>query len=246
MKRLEPHQIELFPGIVADGRRALWFKQSQTLVLSDLHLGYAWSHRKLGQLLPLCGDDQILDTFRSLIEEFRPRKTLFLGDIVHATVQVDAVITTLKRLFQMAESTGELVLVRGNHDMFLEDALRVMGTPYPLHSSVTVESWHLHHGHQELEVDKKEDARQVIGHEHPAYQLPDGPQPSQRLPCFLVARTIVVLPAFSPWAAGVPLGRSPFLGPVARASIFNHAIVCFGTRLLAFPLDRGSDETESE
>ncbi|HLE96880.1 MAG TPA: hypothetical protein VI997_05865, partial [Candidatus Thermoplasmatota archaeon] len=59
------------------------------------------------------------------------------------------------------------------------------------------------HGHEA--VQRPAGAWLVVGHEHPAARLVPPTGPAFRLPCFLVdpRRRVVVLPALSPWAAGV-------------------------------------------
>lgn len=239
MRLKDSTRLEIHPGMVADGRRALWFDSERALVLSDLHLGYCWSHREQGQLMPLVGDDALVASVEALLNEYRPLRTIFLGDIVHATVHVEAVRTHLGRLIDQVQLFGELVLVAGNHDQRLAANLDSMGRAQPLLDHVTVGRWRLHHGHlppESLPADSPDTvSAQVIGHEHPACELPEGPGKNRRLPCFLVGPRLVVLPAFSPWASGVPLNRSTWLSSWARTAAFEHALVCFGSRLLRFP-----------
>ena len=78
--------------------------------------------------------------------------------------------------------------------------------------------------------------RRIIGHEHPSIALDDGVTSRVKCPAFLVAEGLLVLPAFSPWAAGCEVGRQPFLGPLARAAKFRTAYACVGPRLLKMPL----------
>jgi metallophosphoesterase superfamily enzyme len=78
--------------------------------------------------------------------------------------------------------------------------------------------------------------RIVMGHEHPAISIGDGVTTSQKCPCFLVSDTVIVLPAFSRWAAGTDIHAHPFMSETARAAKFTRAIAICGKRLLPISL----------
>ena len=76
-------RAELQPGVWLDARRAVFFEASRLLVVSDLHWGYAESHRVRGNLLPDWGDAEIARNLRTLIADYRPAEMLWLGDSLH-------------------------------------------------------------------------------------------------------------------------------------------------------------------
>src|ERR1700710_959951 len=111
MKRL----VELASGKYAHASGALWLAESRTALVADVHLGYAWAMRRRGQLGPLI-EGGVRDRLEALVEELRPERLIFLGDLVHApkpdAPEREIVEETLKSL----QTHAELILVSGNHD----------------------------------------------------------------------------------------------------------------------------------
>jgi len=68
-----------------------------------------------------------------------------------------------------------------------------------------------------------------MGHEHPAISVGDGVTTSVKCPCFLISRRVIVLPAFSLWAAGGV--------EMALRERFDHAVAILGDKLLPIPLN---------
>src|SRR5690242_15053507 len=64
----------LAQGLCLDARRALWYAPARTLVVADLHLGYAWAQRKAGLLLPLSPGDDTVDRLEALLDCYRPEQ----------------------------------------------------------------------------------------------------------------------------------------------------------------------------
>ncbi len=61
-------QVEIEPGWWLSSGRALYLQAERTLVVADIHWGYADSHRQTGNLLPLCGDDETSSRLRQLLD----------------------------------------------------------------------------------------------------------------------------------------------------------------------------------
>jgi metallophosphoesterase superfamily enzyme len=106
-----------------------------------------------------------------------------------------------------------LVALAGNHD-----ATRVCGRP----ETLEVAGWTIGHGHRPLASPKT-----ITGHLHPALR-------TGRLtaPCFLVGPARIVLPAFSPNAAGVSVISGAFVAVGRDRSL--RCVAGAGERLLDF------------
>jgi hypothetical protein len=78
--------------------------------------------------------------------------------------------------------------------------------------------------------------RVIMGHEHPAITIGDGVTTSQKCPCFLVSESVIILPAFSSWAAGTNIHAYEFMSETARAAKFTQAIAICGEKLLPISL----------
>jgi metallophosphoesterase superfamily enzyme len=67
--------------------------------------------------------------------------------------------------------------------------------------------------------------------------LGDGVTRAAKCPCFLIGRQLIVLPAFSSWAAGTILGADRFMSSLARQETFITAVAILNEKLLAVPLE---------
>ncbi len=187
-----PIQAEIRPGVWLDSRLALWLADLRVLVVSDLHWGYAASHRARGNLLPAWGDDEIESRLRHLIAELRPREMIWLGDVVHAAEGAARAESFLRT------SPVPIALIAGNHDR----RWRERGA-----ACCTRGDYFFHHGDQPADVPPGH--IEVIGHHHPAAAWSDGAGSRLKLPALIVGARRWVLPAFSPWAGGAPWTTPP-------------------------------------
>lgn len=231
-------------GAILDARRAVFLPESGILAVADLHLGYAWVQRRRGVLMPVSTPDSTLTRLIPLLADYRPRTLVVLGDLVHQAVALPALREELKSLVRiLPEGTG-LVICPGNHDRDLSKLLVSLELPLQVKPVLTIGRYRLHHGDQPASAVKgnaqlvlsPEEPVDVIGHEHPAIRLGDGVATEAKVACFLEADRVLVLPAFSDWAAGCEIRRGPFLGEVARSARFHTAYACLGQRLLPIPL----------
>lgn len=226
--------LSLPSGVWLDARRAVWLPVERTLVVSDLHLGYAWEARRRGQLLPLGDPESCGRRILALAAEYRPEHLVVLGDVIHGPAGREPLEEAFAGWLPELAARCRVTLVLGNHDTHLPAFLEKRSWPVELCLSVTVGRWTLCHGHQP--VEPKGDWW-MLGHEHPCLEVDDGVASRVRVPCFLSGSTGLVLPVFSEWAAGCPLGHHDLLGETARGMGFDTAIACVGeTRLARIPL----------
>jgi metallophosphoesterase superfamily enzyme len=115
-------------------------------------------------------------------------------------------------------------VVLGNHDRgFIRD--------YPTLPVTVKESWECQgflavHGDKALSPKVK---RLVAGHVHPAIGVIDNAGASRKIPAFVVSETVVILPAFSPSAAGFDV-RGCALPPHLRGRGELRVIAASGQR----------------
>jgi putative SbcD/Mre11-related phosphoesterase len=212
--------------------------------VADLHLGCAWAHRHGGNLVPLSPIADERERLRVLVDSYAPKKIVLLGDIVHRAVPVPALKEELCAVIGELSARAELILIAGNHDRRLQGLLAECGLSIPLLGEFQLGDFLLTHGDsgsaegallRRKEVRAK-GGRILIGHEHPAISVSDGVATSAKCPCFLVGEEVIILPAFSGWAAGG--GGRRFLSPYARGVEFPLAVAILGDKLL--PVKRGS------
>ena len=228
---MKASQYEIQPGLLLDSRRAAWFPRERVLAVSDLHLGYAWAHRLNGQLMPITPPNDTLARLAELQRDYAPREVVVLGDIVHRAMGLPVLEEELRELFGELSPRSELTFLAGNHDRELQRVLDQSRLPVKLQASREVGDSLLVHGDQA--VTQNHGARRIImGHEHPAVSIGDGVTTCAKYPCFLVSERLVILPAFSSWAAGTNVRSYPLMSPLAKATKFRQAIAIMEDKLL--------------
>ena len=220
-----PATLEVAPGLVLTGHGAAWLPDHDTLVVADVHLGYARAARRRGGWLP-AGEDAAASA-RRLVAAARAvdaGHVVVAGDLRHSTRDVDdAELAEVRRFLATVAAELRVTVLPGNHDRDAERhyaGLAVLAT-----EPLAVGPFDVSH-----EPPSAEPARWTIcGHLHPSTDVRDATGAGARYPCALVGPRVVVLPAFSEWAGGVRAGRlrrALFAGawgryPVAGGEVFG-------------------------
>src|SRR5687768_4351865 len=229
---MDKSRLEISAGIWLDHRRAAFLEAERILCVADLHLGYAWEHRFSGQLMPLCGEENLLSRLSDLCSFYKPAHLAVLGDIVHQAVPVAEVTQELTSLFNGLREICGLKLILGNHDKKLKK-LAAQHTDLEFIPQFETDKFLLTHGNTPASAP---DGKFVLmGHEHPSISLGDGIR-SAKFPCFMVSKTVLLLPAFSLWAAGTDIRSYEFMSPLARTARFTKAVAICGKKLLPVKL----------
>ncbi len=187
MANSPPLRTQIRPDVWLDARLALWFAAARRLVVADLHWGYAAAHRAHGNLLPDWGDPVIAARLDALIADYQPAEMLWLGDSIHAVAGRAAAEAWL------ATAKIPVTVLAGNHDRGWTGAT----TP-----SLLRDGHFFHHGDKALPVPPE--AIEIVGHHHPAFSWNDGAGGRVKVPALIASPRRLILPAFSPWAAGSP------------------------------------------
>ena len=241
---MDRSRMELEPGLWLDARRAVWIEDARTLVVADLHLGYIWAHRFAGQLLPLSAREDSTERLLDLIASYRPAEVVLLGDVVHRVVPAPELRSEARRLAGEVAGRARLRIVLGNHDAHLSTFLAGIGVEVETARQLRAGAHLLLHGDglddgERVAAAFRESApggRVIIGHEHPALTLSDGVSSCVKCPCFLASRELLVLPAFSRWAAGTNAREGRFLSPFSRRTQFDQGIAILADKLLSVRL----------
>lgn len=183
---------EIFPDVWLDGRLALWLARPRLLVVADLHWGYAASHQASGNLLPSWGDGELAARLHGLAADYRPAETVWLGDSLHTLAGRGAAENFLRA------SSTPVTILSGNHDR----RWRRPDAPAELPTSLRRAGFFMHHG--DLPLAAPDGDVEITGHHHPAMAWNDGAGGRLKLPALVASKRRLILPAFSPWAAGSP------------------------------------------
>ena len=181
-------RVQIRPDVWLDGRLALWLAGPRALVVADLHWGYVESHRAQGNLLPAWGDADIARRLAELVADYSPGEMIWLGDSLHTLAGRSAAESFLR------SSPVPVTIVAGNHDKRWDRAVGDV--------RVRRGNFFLHHGDQSCDVPSE--TIEIVGHLHPALSWQDGAGTRLKLPALVATERRLILPAFSPWAAGAP------------------------------------------
>jgi putative SbcD/Mre11-related phosphoesterase len=187
-------------------------------LIADAHLGYAWAQRRRGQLGPV-DDGGARRKLIDVLQELKPKTTVLLGDVVHAPRPDTRERVMVEETLREAAGVTHLVAVRGNHDRWFARDYAELGIE-------AVEHWRhgvllALHGDREP-ADARDNEILIAGHLHPAVGVRDDAGHSQRIPVFLITPRAIVLPAFSPFAAGFDVGHT--IPRETRALLGKHPV----------------------
>jgi DNA ligase-associated metallophosphoesterase len=179
---IRSHTLELNP------LKAVWWEKQSMLVCADVHIGKGAHFRNSGIPIPKRVNDSNLWNLVVLIEQYRPEKILFLGDLFHSTVNEEW--EELNDCLAQFPSIQRL-LVKGNHEIESLSAYQKLG--FEIHENLLIEDILFTH---EPPVEKTAHVYTICGHLHPAVRMQGQAQQHLRLPCFWMGVEIGVLPAF--------------------------------------------------
>jgi DNA ligase-associated metallophosphoesterase len=178
-------QLRLLP------ERAVFWPSACALVVADLHWGKAAAFRSAGIPIPGGATRRDLDRLDAAIVRTGARRLVVLGDLFHARAGRVATRTLADlRRWRGAREALEIQLVRGNHDRHAGDPpadLRINSLDAPAFLPPFV----LRH-----EPRVSDAGYTLAGHVHPGIVLAGRGLFRERLPCFVVAERMAVLPAF--------------------------------------------------
>ncbi|MBV9007876.1 MAG: metallophosphoesterase [Verrucomicrobia bacterium] len=181
-------QVYVAENVLLDARLALFHERENWLAVADLHFGFELSQRAAGRLVPFWGMERASARIFELLDEYKPRQLVCVGDLVHD----HAAREPLRELFAALSARCEVIAIAGNHDRGLRRFIE-------LRDSFTTEQFEFRHGHCESQRSSR---TQIIGHFHPAATLRDGAGLRLKFAAFIQENDCWILPAFSPWSAG--------------------------------------------
>jgi DNA ligase-associated metallophosphoesterase len=181
-------------------QRALLWPARRWLVVADVHVGKAATFRARGVPVPQGTTLANLARLDAMIESLRPRRLVFLGDLLHAPQAHAATAMRHFAAWRQQHAALPMTLVEGNHDR------RAGALPGLLDVETVAEPWRVdgvalcHHPRR---IDG---APAIAGHLHPCVRL-HGANDSLRLPCFWLRDGLLTLPAFGEFTGGAVIER---------------------------------------
>lgn len=176
-------------------QRAIFWQETQTLLIGDLHLGKITHFRKEGIAVPNSAADNNFMRLDELVQNTGATRIIFLGDLFHSKYNSEwETFVAWRTLHHYIE----MIIVIGNHDilpvsMFLEADLEVFVNDFE-------EGDFIFTHHPKVEPDPERFV--FAGHIHPVFTTYGKGRQSFRLPCFVVDRNQAILPSFGIFTGG--------------------------------------------
>lgn len=193
--------LHLFP------EKAVYWKEQEMLILSDLHLGKSHHFQKHGIPLPAGSQDITLKRLKYLIERTSASRILFLGDLFHSKYNQEWVtfkdwLVELKRVIH--PRVDEFRLIKGNHDILPESFYLDAGLE--LHEVWKEGPFLFIHDSESVQKsgsiqnpdlsDQPAALIRISGHKHPGVRIRAKARQSITLPCYHFTGSDLFLPAF--------------------------------------------------
>ncbi len=192
----------------------VYFDNLNLLAVSDLQLGQEAVLHGRGIDVPNGQFPLIIERLEAMLQQTRASRVLINGDIKHEfSKPLQQEWDEVLRLLGFFKKKGvELVLVRGNHDNYVQKILRNQNLK--MHDYFYEKGILFAHGHKNLREygnfpEMQQYSTLVIGHVHPAVSIRDEINVPHKYPCLLKGecngKELLVLPSLSPLAAGTDL-----------------------------------------
>ena len=203
---------------------ALYF--DSTLVIADVHIGYEEALNKQGILVPRLQFEEMakrMERIFGILKNKKLKRIVVNGDLKHefGTISEQEWRNTLKFIDLLAKHCKEVILVKGNHDTILGPIAKkrnVKVVDYFEAGNILVI-----HGNKIPQNIKKYETI-IIGHEHPAISLKEGPR-IERFKCFLKGKykgkNLIVQPSFNTMIEGTDVFRDKILSPFLQQNLDN-------------------------
>lgn len=213
--------IRIMPGVTITNDRCLILDDGPTAVIGDLHLGYESALEEEGMFIPRINTESIRDSLNRIIDDYEPERIVLLGDIKHDFKRSSyQAREDVRSIIKLVEEAAEAVVIKGNHDNFLQNILSGLGVTALDH--IDIMGFRLEHGHVDSGVRPV-----IIGHEHPSIRIPGELSGSMKLQCYVWAEKegVIVIPPFSPFASGNDLNPGPdaVMAPALKACDIEQA-----------------------
>ena len=179
--------------LVATPEGALWLPDHALIVVSDLHLGKANRiARREGRLTPPYEVMETLTRLADVLEAYRPRTVICLGDSFDDDLAVAEISEEERAAIASLMAGRRWIWIAGNHD----PAPTELGGAHLAEHAVGALTFR--------HIAKQGAVGEGSGHYHPKARL------RGRRPCFLADDSRVILPAFGVYTGGLTIADPLF------------------------------------
>ena len=216
---------------------ALYF--DSMLVITDIHIGYEEALNKQGVLVPRLQFEDMVKRMGSIFRALKGKKIqriIVNGDLKHefGTISEQEWRNTLKFIDLLAKHCNEIILIKGNHDTILCPIAKKRNVR--IVDSFAAGKVLIVHGDR-IPNDLKSCDTIVIGHEHPAVSLKEGPRIEQ-FKCFLKGKykgkNLIVQPSFNAIVEGTDILKDKILSPFLKHNLDNFEVYIVEDKVYGF------------
>jgi len=205
--------MEIHPGIETIDL-ALYLKDSKTLVIADLHMGFEQALEKQGVLVPRFQFKDMIDRLEQVFAKVKPETVVLNGDLKHefGGISKQEWQDTMRLFDYLSRKCKKIIVIKGNHDpniapMTTKKAIEVV-------PELAIGDIALVHG----DSPPKAKAKVILmGHEHPAVSLREKTR-AEKFKCFLKGTykqsVLIVLPSFNTCVEGTDVTKEQVLSPL--------------------------------
>jgi len=181
-------------------QKAIYWQQEKALIVADVHLGKVGHFRKAGIAVPRDMEQNDLAVLSDLIDEYRPKKIIFLGDLFHSDKNAD---WDWFVLWRKNFPKLEIILIRGNHDIIHDS--HYLDLNVALHDHLIVGPFLMLHYPLSDDALLQTDGYVFCGHIHPGISLSGKARQHLTLPCFAFGDRQAILPSFGKFTGRVAI-----------------------------------------
>jgi len=175
-------------ALTATAAGALWIPATQTLCVSDLHLGKSGRiARRAGTMLPPYETCDTLARLADAITTFTPQTVICLGDSFDDLDAAQELSSEAAATIAQLQAGRRWIWIEGNHDA---GPVGIGGTHTSHHIAANLTFRHI----------ASDTLGEVSGHCHPKHRIA-GAGPAR--PCFLYDAKRLILPAFGTYTGGL-------------------------------------------
>jgi DNA ligase-associated metallophosphoesterase len=187
-------------NLILDYRKAIYWEDAQTLLVTDLHLGKSGYFQSFGIASPDV-IKQDLNILQTLINQYNPKSIIMLGDLFHAGYNYE---WDEFYKFKNLNSNLNFNLVLGNHDEYNIEKIKRMDLNL-IDMYIIQEPFIFVHKPEDIKRFKNifskqnnemEDIYPLCGHVHPGVRLIGKADQSEKMQCFYFSEKYAILPSF--------------------------------------------------
>ena len=164
---------------------AVFWKEKNTLLLADIHLGKVGHFRKSGIPVPRKAEGVFYEKISILKDSLNFSRVIFLGDLFHNSLNNEWFLFD-----NWVKNSGlKIILIKGNHDVI--PILKFKQIGIKTYDDLRIEKFFFTH-----HPVKIKDCFVFSGHIHPGVRLIGKGKQIMKLPCFIYNKDQIILPSF--------------------------------------------------